>query len=446
MSFTENKPFVEQGIHCHERWILGLIFVIQAFLLLNCTERQKNNPFDPDSAEPPLSLTLTPKPREVILHWNLKFSLRDFRGFRIYRGMDSPESLRRLLDLPAYLRAFSDTALGTGHWHFYEVTILGNNLESKPSNREKTLPGRGFPWTLSRFEPAVRKLSYDLIHPLRTFKLFDIPSDWSVSFPDSTIWISYNRFTRGISEVNMQNGLETLFRPENVFINPIAIEYTSKNQTAYVLDDARSTIILFQKNNPVIAEIPLDTTNTYIKLLLEAATDQAFILGNQSLFVRSVNPGSLFRRRIDFTDGYEGQDIQWTGNRLLALAASKTAQHSRIYTLDGNGTVLDSLTVAGFFYRLHFDTANEWFYLAEQVGSDRHFLVQLSSTGNRQFQLSGFGFIEEIGLNPYDRSVMALDPFVDLISLYDKQGNFISESRNGSGKIFLNFPTRLVIE
>ena len=86
------------------------------------------------------------------------------------------------------------------------------------------------------------------------------------------------------------------------------------------------------------------------------------------------------------------------------------------------------------------------FYAAEDVASGDDRIVQLSPDGSRQFEIPGFKFVVQIEINQFDRTVIVVDYLNNLISLFDREGNLISDSRNGDSSKYLYRPLRVYVE
>ncbi|MGH1362931.1 MAG: hypothetical protein ACRBF0_05190 [Calditrichia bacterium] len=422
----------------------GLAICIPFFILLACSDRARDNPFDPgNTAPPPLSVELIPANDKIDLTWNITKPISDLQGFRLYRAVDSLAALAPFLDLPAAARSYSDTTISLNREYYYSLSILGTGVESNRSSVRISYTGLGKPLIFNRGGYSLERVSYDLRHPVETIESsFYQPKDWVLLPEEDLAWILFARFPSGISQLNLVDNtrqetiLDTLSAPEDIAYNP-------NNSTVYILDQFVDRIYLFQ-NEKITSGIPLDIDAKYFKIEIDASDNRLYAIAQDRLNI--INLGDLTQQRMFFFNNHEGLDIEKTGSGINVLTASVAEGTTRLYLYQG-ATVQDSLFVNGIFYRMTTDSLSENYFFAEALSSQDDVVVKLSMSGERQLQLpEGFLNIEQIVINPFDQSILVVDDQRDRVVLFDAAGNLISESRDNDGRSYLNVPLRVYIE
>lgn len=420
-----------------------LLLGIAVWLLPGCLERPRNNPFDPAVNRAPVSLELDPAAEQITLRWSLNQPLDDFQGFRLYRAVGSPDSFALYLDFSPSQFSYVDQDIQTGRWYYYKMSVVGQGLESLPSKTNRAYPGSGSYWALEDNGYVLRRLSYDLLHVSAAYPLFYAAREWAVVPEDSSIWFTYPQFTNVISRFNRFTGREKLFYPEGIR-NVVDIEYNSLDESIFLLDRDKSTIFIF-RNEGIGEVIPLDSTEIFSRIRFHRPSNRLFALGNTRVQAIRLNDPQRPRDTIPLRQNYRGKDLDWEGAGVYLLCAAENERRSILYRISATAAPEDSLEVEGFFYRLRVGGGASRYYLAEDLPDDDQ-VVQLSPDGSRQLHWPGFKQVEDIQINPYDRSLLIVDYYGNLLRLYDSQGNYISESRDLDGNSYLYRPLRVYIE
>jgi hypothetical protein len=413
---------------------LLLIFSIGLFLLSSCTERGYDNPFDPrGTSDPPLSLSVNSDDNNTIelsWHWQ-SIPVTDYSGFRIYRSIDNV-NFSQISEVPKGQFSYTDTSVQQYSWFYYKISVYGPLVESELSQSQKIYLGQGFYWILSSYGFWVRKVSYDLQRSMRNYYTTYPCEEWAVSFEDSLINLAYIRFSNGVSQLNLQKGIEDFYFSEDLN-SPIDVEYDEALDRMYVLDvngENQDDQIFVIKNKILERKIILPIEN-YLKLYLSNQKNSLVILGETKYYELSTTSSAIIDSVL-FSPGFLGQDMDVSDDSIYVLTFSKQTSMSKIYKTDFQDNVTDSLLVPGHFYRITKNRNSPQYLLAEELDLAPDKLVKLSSHGARQFELSGFEYIEQIGLNPYDNTIVVVDRFRDQLVLLDNNGNEISRSKTNS--------------
>ena len=109
--------------------LLYLLVFTTLIWLSRCTERSRDNPFDPNSnSKTRVNLSVEPENNQAHLSWSVE-NIQDFTGFIIYRSVDGSEFVRYQEIAPSFT-TFTDTALNYYQWYkVFEPNGLTIRLE-----------------------------------------------------------------------------------------------------------------------------------------------------------------------------------------------------------------------------------------------------------------------------------------------------------------------------
>ncbi len=421
-----------------------IVLLLLLIFLISCTKRERDNPFESGSNNTLLTLTLKPFEAQVELNWQFNRTLEDFTGFRVYRGIDSPDSLSFYAEVDASAREFTDTAVQQGRWYFYRVTVLGRSVESPPSETRRTLLGPGQYWVLSRGNFNVHRLSYDLRNTIQSYQTAYISDAWATPPNDSLFWIGTPTFASSVVSLNRRTGVEKFFFLDSLrFAKDLA--YDQDRRRLYILDDASKKFFITRNEN-ILLQISLDPNENYRELAFDPSNGQIWLLGENSVSMMQADSPGEFTSKLPFSSNFRGRDFDLFAGKVYLLISDETANTSQLLTLSSQLNVENTFDLTGIFYRIRFARQGGGFYLAKENNGANDALVKLNSAGGRLFELPEFEVITDIAVNPFDQTVVVADFFNNLVSAYDSDGNFISASQNDQGDKFIFEPVNLYIE
>jgi hypothetical protein len=297
---------------------------------------------------------------------------------------------------------------------------------------------------LSRNDFNIQKLSYDLIYPTVRLQSYYFSEEWDFCTQDSCVWLSYPQFIRSIGKISLINGHEDFFSPESLE-NITDIDYVSIDRKLYILDGVHRKILVME-NGIFFHPAAINVADEFLKIAYSDADNWLYVLGKQSFIkLSAANPANV-QSLISFPNSFEGTAFDFVDDLFYVLASSENEGKSNLYTVSLNTGLENIREISGFLYKIRFDGNLNVFYAAEKTASGESQVVQLSPEGSRQFELHGFKLIEQIEINPYNHTFVVVDYSNDLISLFDFEGNFISESKNNAGSKYLYRPLRIFIE
>jgi hypothetical protein len=402
-------------------------------MLCGCSERGHDNPFDPQgSGNSPVSLSVTSTDNNTIrLNWGWRSEpVTDYSGFRIYRSTSNNQNYTLYREMSKNQFSFVDSAVQQYDWYYYKVSVFGPAVESAASQPEKIYLGQGSYWILSRYGFLVRKVSYDLLRINREYYTAYPPEEWAVDISDSLINLCFFRYDRGVSQLNLKKGFEDYFYYDDLD-SPIDVEYDPSQDRIYVLDEngqSNQDQLHIIRNKSLERKIVLPQGN-YLKLYLSVPNQCLIILEKTGLLKFSLTSYTI-TDSYPFAEGFNGQDMDASTDSIFVLSASDISNSSQIYRMSFTNDSTNPITISGLFYRITANSTTIEFYLAERISGAKDMVVKLSSQGTRLLQLPNLEYVEQMGLNPYDQSivVLVLDPLGDQLVLYDNSGNEISRS------------------
>ncbi len=420
-----------------------LVLAILPFFLQSCTTRERDNPFEAGSKNDLLTFTLKPFEARVELDWQFNRTLEDFSGFRVYRGIDSPDSISFYAQVDASARQFIDTAVQQGQRYFYRVTVLGSDVESPPSVTRETLLGPGRIWVLSRGNFNVHRLSYDLRHAVRSYQTAYISDAWATPPNDSLFWIGTPTFASSVVSLNRGAGVEKFFFLDSLrFAKDLA--YDQQRRKLYILDDASKKLFITRNDN-ILQQFSLDPNENYRKMGYDPVLGQIWLFSESSISRMPAETPNEFTR-LPFNSNFRGRDFDLFGGKVYILMSDENANTSQLLTISSQLNVENTLDLTGIFYRVRFAGQGGGFYLAKENNGANDALVKLNNAGGRLLELPEFEVITDIAVNPFDQTVVVADFFNNLVSAYDSDGNFISASQNDAGDKFIFEPVHIYIE
>jgi hypothetical protein len=206
-----------------ERYYSYILFCL-ILLSVSCTERRKENPFEP-GGKAPLNLEIIAYSDNIVLSWS-KPSLEIFFGFNLYRSESGEAGSFSLIadNVPNTIRSYKDTGITPQKRYYYYITVLGQDVESNPSHTVSAIAGSGYNWIVDWYGFEIIKLTYDLQKVLVRFYTSWPPVDMAVAKEFGTGLILYPG-AGVIEKINLENGQrQNLIE---IIKYPYAVEYDS---------------------------------------------------------------------------------------------------------------------------------------------------------------------------------------------------------------------------
>jgi hypothetical protein len=413
-------------------------FLIPLFLLilLSCSERDKDNPFDP-TGDAPVILGARSINKSVELSWSQP-DLVDYTGFNLYRKKEGAEQFfTRIAELLPVSRIYTDTTVEYGSVYIYFIKVASGNLESRPSEAVSVTPGPGFNWIVDHDAFQILKTSYDLSY---TFLVYDtypgMPTDMAVSTSLETGVILFNR-SGVIQEIDFSGNLKSQYEeiryPYAVAYDPVGSLFwiTDSSGFLYTLDTQADDInySYVSLSKPISIHIAPEKNLISVVDAGEKEIVQFNRSGNLINKITLINGKPLegpYRYVID-----EKHDRSWLvdGNMDIDYIYTKSFEDEEYF-------LADSVLNAGDI-EVSLSGEKAWYVSFNRRES---IVLQLSAEGTRQLKLSYFYNPFDLHVNPYDGSLLVVDSWNGRVLHYDDSNRLIGEMVN------LIFPVKVLVQ
>jgi len=413
-----------------------LIIPFCFLLIVSCSERNQNNPFD-SNGDAPVNLRAQSIDESVELSW-IGPNLIDYTGFNLYRKQEGVDQFfTRIAELPAIARTYTDTTVEFGNKYIYFIKVASGNLESRPSGEVSVRPGPGFNWILDETYYKILKTSYDLSYIYLYYDTFPgRPTDMAVSNNLRTGVILYTR-SGLVEEIdfsgNRKNQYEGIRHPYRIAYDPVGTLFWIADSSGilYTLNTRSGQIRVV--NSSLSNPISIDIAASQNIISVVDAGNKKIVQFNRSgdivNTISHINGNPLegpYRYIID-----EENDRGWLvdGNMEIDYIYTNSSESEDYF-------LADSIYNAGDI-EINPSNGQAWYISFNRDSSE---VLQLSADGTRQLELKYFYNPYDLQVNPYDGSLLVVDSWNGRVLHYDSSNKLIGEIRN------LVFPVKVVVQ
>lgn len=419
------------------RFIVHLISVLSlAGFFTSCSERTKDNPFDPSGNEP-VVLNVLSFEQTVELNWGDP-DLVDYSGFNIYRREHGTEDTYKLIaeNMLSTRRSFTDYNIEYYKIYSYYITVVGLNMESRPSRTVSITPGPGYIWIIDNGNFEIIKTTYDTKHIIETYNTSWPPTDMAVSSEVGAgivLYLGYGIVEKLSLMGHFQERYEQITHPGAIAYEPVDSLFWIADTSGilYTLDSRTDEInvVSISLSQPVYIHVA--PQNNIISVVDYRAKE--IVQFNRSgvivNIIRTINDRPM--------EGPSRFVIDEAHNRIWLIDGSGNAEY--VYTRRRDEIPFiraDSVRNAGDL-EVNFLDETAWFVLFNYQSSN---VLQLSKEGTRQLELSGFYNPYDLEVNPYDGTLLIVDTGNDRVIHYNLSYDIIGELGN------LIFPVKVVVQ
>jgi hypothetical protein len=415
------------------------LYIICTLILLSstCTDRRKQNPFEP-GGKAPLNLDIIAYSNNITLSWS-KPSLEIFFGFNIYRSETGETGSFTLIaeNLLPTKRSFIDGDIIPQKRFYYYITVIGQDIESNPSLTVSAVPGPGYNWIVDWYGYEVLKLTYDLQKVLVRFYTNWPPEDIAVAKDFGTGLILYPSAGM-IEKISLESG-ERQHLIESVD-HPYAIEYDATGELFWIIDssgylyemDPQSVtpnVVSAAFKKPISLHIAENNGYIYVT---DAGLEKIFQLdraGEIIAEISTINNQSL-QNPIQFlhNEPYKQYWLLESTGRFTYIN-TKSDSDSDFVRTDTTNSASD----------MEYAVRDNSIYLAEFNGINSS-VLQLYPDGARQISVTGFYNPVDIEINKYDATLLVADTGYGIIWHFDREHNRIGSFHN------LGTPIKVIVE
>ncbi len=149
--------------------LIGLCFLFSLFILFQCTDRDRNNIFDPSSGIDSLDIRLyiTSADSIVTIKWYSPAKIQ-YIGYNLYRKAENEDDYNLIASFTPDQSEYIDEDVSNDISYKYYLRIVGEDNESPPTKILKVTPGPLSFFVLDYWGYALYKLTYDVQHILST--------------------------------------------------------------------------------------------------------------------------------------------------------------------------------------------------------------------------------------------------------------------------------------
>lgn len=214
---------------------LVLVFVVFfAFVIVQCGERGRSNPFDPATSqvENVLEMRLESNDAQIIVRWEV-WRGPDIEGYNIYRA-EVPGELSLISQVDNSVNSYTDTDnITVGNQYTYGISARSSDGETYITGRDTISTGNTRWWVLSHDFSPLSVLSHDGLHRNASFGVFQSPTYIAGPADESYVYVHDNAGGR-------------IFRQDvggstNLFLDEIRtvrnMYFDESNNTIYVARD-----------------------------------------------------------------------------------------------------------------------------------------------------------------------------------------------------------------
>jgi len=164
MEFFLLKPLTRQvKDQTLKRYFYIVFFTLTLFIFFQCAERDRNNPFDPQSNIDSLDLSLRAiRPIRLLLFAGRRRSMLNLTTIFSIKKTEEEDTFSYLASLPASQREYSDSVKLMYRKHIYKLYLEGNGAISPPAKVLQITPGPNTFFILDSWNLQLLRLTYDL--------------------------------------------------------------------------------------------------------------------------------------------------------------------------------------------------------------------------------------------------------------------------------------------
>jgi len=417
------------------RKLLAAIFLILSVQIFHyCADRKRSNPLDPknqDTAGRLQNLRVYSESDRVYLSWK-PVALENLRGYRIYRKTGDAKTYSAIQDIPADSSTFVDNNVTYNTRYTYQLTILGEDFETEPSDSVSIIPGPTAIWVGDVYDRQVFKLSHDCAH-----EIFHIPVNgypWALALEknQNRLWLTDVLFNE-IVRINLADQ-EQVAIDRFYYGDPVAIKIDEKNGLVWVADEDSGVVHVYYTSGLKQKEIPG----------FQRISDIGCFFADGNCWVVDSGQKKLFAIRKNFYVSEAQLNLQAP----FRLAVNQSS--GELWLID-NGKVLKINALGKLLFEANYqfndpyavavDSDNGRCWVLDWLnGANNSKVICLSPDGEKMWEKSGFSYPENIIVNPDDHGCVIADTGNGRVVKLTKDGEIFGEM-NG-----FFFPYGLVIE
>jgi hypothetical protein len=384
-------------------WIMCVAF------LLSCSERERNNPLDPQNPKTKgrlVGLKAVAKEKAVSLSWDA-VSLGGIDHVNIYRKTAADSEFVLFYKIPPTAHSYMDSVT-YGLVYQYRISATIDDYETPFSLAVTVEPGPTYTWVADLSEGVFARLSHDLQTHLFDYYTDNFPIFVVVDPAQRAAW-GYTRYANELLKID-ETGSELVRLRYFPIIDDMDAD-TLLHKLWFVQSDSGKIVRLDEDGNQELE------TN-----ILQSPTAIAVNSLDHDIWVADEDTGRLYHLSYRGTE-ISQSSISFNGPVDIAINVNSSsvwvADGGKVVQMDYSNQSMNQIT--GFYNAVHVQVDNRrdvvWVADLEPSGEPAS-LIKLGGDGQLLFELNIFGNIRDIAVNEYDGSCLVADSGANHAGLY----------------------------
>lgn len=395
------------------------VFIVSLFNA--CTERERTNPFDPESkiyGEDPFNLRVFSDFEAVHLLWD-RLKSPEVIGYKIYRGINGREfELFKIVSEKS--SRFDDANVDYDTLYQYYITAAAPEFETFPSSTVKITPGPTFIWVLDGYMDVLYVLTHDGAHIYNKLDYFGFPLDFDVNSREGAAYV-IEWYTKSIIKV-FRDGDVNYF--EYTFKDPRSIAVNGNFGEVWVAESSEGRVLKLDTQGGKLGEFRL--TGVPDVLVVSESTGDCWVMDKENNRIFIIKPVENDYVVITVEEKFgELKGLKFSNPENLCLVYD--AGREMIYKIDRNGLLSDSLEWKNLLlFDIDQNTGDIWGL--ERNSRETGFnLVKLSRDGVRQLEKEGISsFPSSLYVSKYNGNLMIGERIRGGLKKFSAGGELIS--------------------
>ncbi|MGD9897524.1 MAG: hypothetical protein AB7T22_00215 [Calditrichaceae bacterium] len=410
------------------KYLSIIIYLLVTVILTGCSDRDKDNIFDPGSGITNIDLNLFVSTADstVQIRWRPPQTV-DFTGYKLYKKTEFENQFTLLSSFLKNQTSYQDTDIEYDIKYSYYLTLIGENSDSPPTNIVEVMAGPGDIWLIDRWGlETFLNLAYDL----KTVNLIV----YGVWIPEALAFDhDHNRAMATYPTINsfdifdLENG-EVLFSEFGIE-NPFDCLYDRFNQSFWLTDSSGKLYEI----NPVTGTAALVATNLGNPIQIELSEEKLlFILDDRNHQILVYNLEGVLQYSLSALENQTLMDPEFfqidQANQILFLT-DQTPVEDILYKYDLASGEAEEIYRSDNLGKFRIDEKNQtiWIIIFNDINSE---IMQLSYNGLRLSQRIGFISPSDLRINPKNGNLIVSDTGTRLVKHFRSDSTLIGVFSN----------------
>ncbi len=387
-------------------------------LLSACSDRSRENPFDPRNPETqgrPTGTAVISVLDTIRVSWQ-PMALRDLTGYTVYRKLAGEPDFSPLAEISARSNHYEDRSHRFGILHQYRVVVKVGAEVSPPSDEVAITPGPTIAWLADVNDGTLVKLTHDGRHELlRTFA-FPAPERVKIDARRGNVWV-LDEFTGRLGRVNFSGADKQIF---DDFVQPVDLVLDGEDGSIWVADSLERSLRRYDAGGVLAAQN--DSLPKLAAFALNPFYHEMWAISADGLELLRLSKQAALVQRVPLpvAVGDDPIDLEVhaaTGSAWLSL-------RRRVVLLNAEGRFLQASTYAfRKALRLAVDqNSGECWVIDETLQYRQSRVLKLDLQGAVAYQFEGLDRPQSLAVNPFDSSCYVTDSLRGRVVRISKEG------------------------